>query len=358
MDVLQMENFKCFVKQKIEFADLTALVGANGAGKSSVIQSLLLLRQSIENPFVKELQLNGPYGLCLGMDGSIGNNTVPSGITKFSFKSGIETFAIHLKAQSQEEKLSIDIAHKGDALMRREFFAKEFYYLSADRKGPRVSQPMQSLSFDHTGIYGEYTAQILARPYTKIEMRRMYSGTVVNTLNKQTNLWLNSILPGVEVKAEKNVQMQTAQVLIKNGVTDDFLTSTNIGFGISYALPIIVTGLIAKRGCYMLVENPEAHLHPAAQSAMGRFLAMLSQNGVRVIVETHSEHILNGIRLYAAQNKIDLKSVMIHNFEIQEAKVHVDSIRYTDRYTYDKWPKGFLDQSSADYLEYYQAIQM
>ena len=355
--ILQIDNFKCFRKQQIEFADLTALVGANGAGKSSVMQSLLLLRLSIENPVANELQLNGPYGLCLGMDGSIGNNSIATGVTKLSMKSGGQLYKLQLKAQSLEENLSIHVANKSELAYRKDFFAKEFYYLSADRTGPRVCQTMRSLPYVHTGIYGEHAAQILAQPYIKIDKQRMYPKSMDNSIGKQTNLWLSSILPGVEVKATANASMQVAQVLIKNGVTNDFLTSPNIGYGISYALPIILTGLIARRGSYMLVENPEAHLHPSAQSAMGQFLAMLSQNGVRMVVETHSDHVLDGIRIYATQHKISLKSVMIHNFEIQNGAVRVESIKYTNKYTYDKWPKGFRDQSSSDYLEYYQAIQ-
>lgn len=356
-DILKLDNFKCFRSQRIPFANLTVLVGANGAGKSSVVQSMLLLRQVIESPKIDMVQLNGPYGLALGLDGSIENQCILTGYTKLSIQSGKHIGALHLKSQTEKASLTTQITHR--RIPRRfpvGIFAKEFYYLSAERTGPRMSQSMASTSFVHTGIYGEYTAQILASQYTKIESQRIYPGSEDNSIGKQTNLWLQSLMPNVNVKADQNFQLQVAQVLINNGISEDFLTSTNIGFGISYALPIIVTGLIAKKGCYMIVENPEAHLHPAAQSAMGRFLAMVANAGVKVVIETHSNHIIDGIQIYAAQNKLPLESVVIHNFEIHQGMINVSTIKYNEQYAYSKWPKGFMDQTSKDYLEYYQAV--
>lgn len=356
-DILKIENFKCFRNQRIHLTDLTVLVGANGAGKSSVVQSMLLLRQVIESPKIEMVQLNGPYGLALGLDGSIENQSISNGRTKLSIQSGKHIGAIHLKSQTEKASLTTQITHR--RIPRRfpvGIYAKEFYYLSAERTGPRMSQQMASTSFVHTGIYGEYTAQILASQYTKIESQRMYPGSEDNSIGKQTNLWLQSLMPNVNVKAEQDFQLQVAQVLINNGISEDFLKSTNIGFGISYALPIIITGLIAKKGCYMIVENPEAHLHSAAQSAMGKFLAMVASTGVKVVIETHSNHIVDGIQIYAAKNRLPLESVVIHNFEIQQGKVNVSAIKYNDQYAYTKWPKGFMDQTSKDYLEYYQSV--
>ena len=94
-DILKLENFKCFRNQRIPLANLTVLVGANGAGKSSVVQSMLLLRQVIESPKIEMVQLNGPYGLALGLDGSIENQSISNGRTKLSIQSGKELIKAH-----------------------------------------------------------------------------------------------------------------------------------------------------------------------------------------------------------------------------------------------------------------------
>ena len=81
----------------------------------------------------------------------------------------------------------------------------------------------------------------------------------------------------------------------------DRMRPTNMGFGVSYALPVITAGLLAPAGSLLVVENPEAHLHPAGQSRVGRFLAHLAASGVQVVAETHSDHVLNGVRLAAVE---------------------------------------------------------
>ena len=77
------------------------------------------------------------------------------------------------------------------------------------------------------------------------------------------------------------------------------------GFGISYILSIITVGLwcASVKNAVLVVENPEAHLHPGAQSNMGKFLELVSEAGVQVIIETHSEHVIDGVRLQAAWGK-------------------------------------------------------
>lgn len=76
----------------------------------------------------------------------------------------------------------------------------------------------------------------------------------------------------------------------------DYFTAQNVGFGISYVLPIVLALVKAKKGELIILENPEAHLHPRGQRKMGELIARAAQGGVQVIVETHSDHILNGIR--------------------------------------------------------------
>jgi predicted ATPase len=113
----------------------------------------------------------------------------------------------------------------------------------------------------------------------------------------------------------------------------------------SYALPIIVAGLLTLPGDMLLVENPEAHLHPAGQSKLGRFLANVAGNGTQVVVETHSDHVLNGARLAIAQDNSLPASDMIVNYFDHDGPI---SININDRGELDHWPTGFFDQIEAD----------
>ena len=86
-------------------------------------------------------------------------------------------------------------------------------------------------------------------------------------------------------------------------------------------MPILATGLIAEAGSYMIVENPEAHLHPSAQSKIGRFLAMVAHTGVKVIIETHSDHVINGIQIAAAKHEIESADVSIQFFSQEKSEI-------------------------------------
>ena len=76
-----------------------------------------------------------------------------------------------------------------------------------------------------------------------------------------------------------------------------------------------------------MVENPEAHLHPSAQAAMGEFLAISAASGIQVILETHSDHVLNGIRRAVKKGLITHHDVAIHFFT---GEVPVGSTRNFD----------------------------
>jgi predicted ATPase len=97
-----------------------------------------------------------------------------------------------------------------------------------------------------------------------------------------------------------------------------------------------------------MIENPEAHLHPSGQSRIGEMLALTASSGVQVITETHSDHVLNGIRLAAKSGKIDPSNVELHFFErgfdreSNETRIITPKMDKNGRL--DRWPKGFFDE--------------
>jgi predicted ATPase len=126
----------------------------------------------------------------------------------------------------------------------------------------------------------------------------------------------------------------------------DWSKPTNVGFGFSYALPIGVAALTAMPGTLLLVENPEAHLYPTGQSQIGRFLARVAGSGVQVIVETHSDHVINGMRLEVAQSQsLPKEDVVIYFFGAGNVpvKIELQSIG-----VFTSWPSGFFDQTELD----------
>jgi predicted ATPase len=368
MNHLIINQFKCFVDADININQLTVMAGANGNGKSTAIQALLYFRRTIEHcgEWIDgeyqlnkinglNVQLNGAYCLALGNSSFVLNRNAELNEIIIGVFNEEEEVTVSYDVDNRDAKLYLtpkeisktDIAHFS-------IFKQEFYYLNAERFGPRINQQLQFCDYPNAGWQGETTAQLigLENGYYKIEDERRFGDTQTNFLLDQVNNWLDFIMKGVKVRVETSHNTLTAQVLIENQFTvSDPTLSTNLGFGISYILPIIATGLTAKKGSFFVVENPEAHLHPSAQSKIGRFLAMVANSGINVIVETHSDHLINGIQIAVAEKKINNDAVTINFFSHKEKSIQPDvqPISITEKGELSAWPNGFFDQTQIDF---------
>ncbi len=353
---LKVQNFKCLVDQTVEFGALTLLTGVNGAGKSSVLHALLLLRQAEESlpsePYVK---LNGRYLLALGQAADVLSHQASSEdvLVSMAVESHDGDGAWSFRAKPTDRVLTFSRQHKKPlpALTRR-----PFTYLHAERHGPRQALSLNSLPIEdhHVGNQGEFVAQVLAlNEHKQVRPELLHSEPAASDLFRlQVEAWMQALVPGLQVRARTEPDFGVSSLWWKrSGIQADWVRSTNMGFGASYALPIVVAGLLAPKDSLFLVENPEAHLHPLGQSAMGRFLARLAVAGVQVICETHSDHVLNGIRLatVAEQHALSYRDVRILYFSLDERGISTSTPLTLNRHAdLSDWPTGFFDQSEQD----------
>ncbi len=378
MEKLIIKNFKCFIDTEINLNKLTVFAGGNGNGKSTAIQSLLYLRRTIEHCGkwysykddkyfdYKEtnglnVELNESYCLALGTSDSV----LPLNSSALSINLGIisndeEMIVCYDVSDETELHLTPDSV-KNTTDKYGSIFMQSFYYLNAERFGPRIKQSVKFYDYPNTGYKGEFTAQLLGDTsfsyQYEVPKDRRFENTKSPRIEQQTNSWLDYILPGVKINAQYDANLMTAQIKVSNKFTNgEPVFATNIGFGISYVLPIIVTALIADYDSYFVVENPEAHLHPFAQSKIGEFLAIIAMTGVKVIIETHSDHVLNGIQIAVAKKKIDSKDVTINYFSNNPdlEQPDISSISINEKGELDKWPNGFFDQTQRDFAELYK----
>jgi predicted ATPase len=127
----------------------------------------------------------------------------------------------------------------------------------------------------------------------------------------------------------------------------------DVGFGLTHVLPILTAALAANSANVLLIENPEAHLHPAGQSLMGQFLARVASAGVQVLLETHSDHVLNGVRRAVRDSMLAPHDVAIHFFQERDRAAangssQVVSPQIDSQGNIDHWPEGFFDQLDKD----------
>ena len=102
---------------------------------------------------------------------------------------------------------------------------------------------------------------------------------------------------------------------------------TNTGFGASQVLPVIVQGYYAPKDSLILLEQPEIHLHPRAQGALGDLLIDVAKQGKKLIVETHSEHLIGRIQTSVAEETISNDDVAIYYFDPVEGGVQARELK-------------------------------
>ena len=344
---LTIENFKCFKKQEIEFRDLTVLVGANSVGKSTVVQALLLSRESLTKDVIV---LNDIYKLNLGNTQEVLNRDSNENLIKFhskDFPCISPNMTTVLDVPKKEDSYELNLKQRLFSPITGLQFNGNIYYLNAERIGPRLNHQVGSSTYPHVGYMGEYTIQVFEQMKDEsIALEKAYDKEERLTYYRQIQLWMDFITPGVEVSAPKLYEkVRTAQMTFGDS------SPTNVGFGVSYILPIILNGLLAEKNSMFIVENPEAHLHPFGQSRIGQFLAKIAAAGVQVIVETHSEHVINGIRLASAKDIIATNAIQINFFKKEENEVTIVPISINDASDLSLFPKGFFDQVQRDAME-------
>ena len=357
---LSIEGYKCFKEETtFEFNNITLLTGANSSGKSSVIQSLLLLKKISQATIYEQypwidLDLNDPnYALELGKYEDIKTRSDDGYEDFFNFNPIDISFAlnegkakIELADNTNAEDIVKVYSDENDIKSLRELFDKGFVYLNAERSAPHYEYKNKDYA-DFCDCHGENTGNVMQKHKNDdCSVERAFSNSDKNKWSIELNNWIDYIFPDVDVNVVKTGADNYQVKIVGNA-------ATNVGFGITYALPILVSGLTVPEGGMLIVENPEAHLHAKAQSNMGYFLARMAAAGVRVIVETHSEHIVNGIRRMIVEGKSTMshEDMTIYFFQDMEEEKSIQKITMDNIGNLSEFPVDFFDQVRQDMAE-------
>lgn len=363
---LHLKNFKSAKDLGVELRPLTILAGLNGSGKSSILQSVALVKQTLDQGTANAtLPLRGDL-VRLGRSEDVHFEGAESSELTLSVRSSAGL--VRFVSAAKDEADTLDVKIEGDGAALQQELRTWFQFIQADRMTPAIQYQQASTPDQERGwlgCRGEFTVDFLQRNEgKKVSDRRLCPGEVfgldpallkliapTSNLGDQSAAWLQMLSPGVRLRAIP-VELADATSLRFQYTSNEIASNTrehrpsNVGFGLTYSLPIIVACLAAKSGGLLLLENPEAHLHPRGQAALGRLLAMCCSDGVQVIVETHSDHLLNGVRVAVKQGALDADNIALHYFErdVRTGESHVETPRVLPDGQLDTWPEGFFDQ--------------
>ena len=358
LKALQIEDFKCFERLRVPLASLTVLSGYNGAGKSTALQPILLLAQAARrrtwtyDAAMGDLPLNGEI-VRLGSAGDVIRAQSLHSTAHFELFGDEKSLALGATAKTGSRSLSVT-KREGSGDWPELFTSlARLVHLSAVRGGPaeafptpdRVSDQAPDVGVD--GRFASYWYHELAD--TEIDLARQYPGEPGTTFRKQVDAWLSRLAPGASANVQALPVASMLALQFRLSETGEWRRPANVGYGLTYAFPILVALLAAEPGDIVIIDSPEAHLHPQAQSRMGRMLAAFAAAGIQLIVETHSDHVLNGIRLAVRDKVLPAAELSLLFFAGSSLEGHgVTSPRIDNEGRINEWPDGFFDQGDKD----------
>lgn len=390
LEAIELRNFKCYKTLDLPCAALTVLTGYNAAGKSTALQALLLLSQAMQTAAnERELPLNGDL-VSLGSEGDV----LRHGATEPSFSLGVRTAderilwtfgsqrapsgrglvplrALeydpyygnpHVQARSRgahwrmriwpPPNASLRLLDDGVAGSRLATMLRNTAFVSAVR-----AMPLDSFPVPRTGskLAGDVGAAGEFAPYWYVEYAdedvdpaRRHPRDVSRTVRAQIDAWLGELFPEARASADRLSPDAPIRLSFSLRRTSPWARPANVGFGLSYAFPMLVALLTREKGSIVVVDSAEAHLHPRAQSAVGRLLGQMAGAGLQIFVETHSDHLLSGVRLAVRDGLVQPDDVALHFIGQGGVPGQVTTLAVDKSGAVSDWPEGFFDQAEND----------
>ena len=369
---ITLGDFKCFEALELPCAPLTVLTGYNAAGKSTTLQALLLLAQGLRAASHDErLPLNGDL-VTLGSGGDV-------------IRHGTAGKSLRLGAGNPKENITWTLEYRPELSARGLLALESVEYVrdgvvNRPTRGIRLAigrtkSPLVSALRDtvfigagraveiescpvprapsrppgDVGVNGEYAAYwYLEYADEEVAVARRHPDDDRETVRAQVDAWLGELFPNARVNANRSTADSPIRLTFGSSRSSRWVRPTNVGYGLSYAFPILVALLTAPPGSIIVVDSAEAHLHPRAQSAIGRLLGRVAGAGLQIFVETHSDHLLNGIRLAVRDGLLEPEDAALHFFGPGGDVGRVLTVAVDRTGAVSDWPEGFFDQAERD----------
>lgn len=316
---ITLENFKCFRHISINPKLLTVLIGPNGTGKSSILQALLLLKQSKGSSLVHQ-----------------------GAFVNFSDRSELTPNFLDYSSNST---LKYDVSGSPDPLLAHIQTLQDLRIVPAARGFVRPTYPLGDIAVEQVssqrglGVQEEQLA-------TNLGYGRGTEESISKLLKKVT---------GTGLRAET---VPSRAVEVKSLTPSGPVNIVSEGFGANALIQLLHQLIIADQGATVLIEEPEIHLHPKAQAELAEVLAETAKaEDKQIIMTTHSEHIAGRLLTLVAEGKLTTDELAIYSFEKDEkGECSASEIEITDRGQTKGGLKSFFDNELDEVDRYIRAL--
>ena len=335
---IHIKNFKSLKNESIALKNITIFTGPNSSGKSTALLAILLAYyENIPDEEIKNY-IEAHKGKALSFDEPV------SSLVEIITKDDI----------NKNYGITIELDRIINIINENETPARNMYFICADRIGPRNTYDIPLK--DRLDIYGRYSVSFLEKNKNKpLATELIHKKSILETLGGQVNYWLQYIVD-TEIRTSKKSEYTDAMYSHSG---EEYISPLATGFGTSTLLPIIIQCLSATPGDIIIIENPEVHLHPQAQSKLADFFAFIVNAGIQIIIETHCEHLIYNLCYNVNKRYIDKNNIVLHyKPDNKKAFVNIytdENGRFIDKNgEHTSFPSGFFDATLQKYLSIYR----
>ena len=401
---LSVQNFKSWKDTgKLKIAPLTGFFGANSSGKTSLLQTLLMLKQTVERPpdwngvidfgddnslvdlgsfddLIHQHKRDIPLKISLSWKFSEklsiadtdevdilsfelsvfdNENSVPG--VSFNYKIGKKNLAVDWDGQDiLLISVPVELKYHDESLFRcygvrsahyhnQEIFSsiqtrfenlfRNIHYLGPLREYPRRNYAWQGKHSPGVGQHGEDMVTAL------------FSGRIqLRDTEEQIPMWLQrlDIIDSYRLNPVLNTE-RDYEFLIRKYKGGPEIRLTDVGFGVSQVLPVLVLCYYVPEGSILILEQPEAHLHPKVQSELADLLIeVVKERQLQIILESHSEHLLIRLMRRIAEEQISANDTAFYFCEMNEGVSEIERLDVDDYGNITNWPQNFFGDEMGD----------
>lgn len=435
---VRAHNFKSWKDTgNLKLAPLTGFFGTNSSGKTSILQLLLMLKQTMESPDRKRvlhtgdertyvdlgtfndlvhdhkkratlqlslaaklpevLTINDPISdqvlfkvESLAFDTKISVEPDRAVVKSFDYSFGQQRFGMNRKPDRQNSSdPAYDLVAKGyrptrvpgrawplrapvkcygfpdealgyyqnmgflpDLVLAFEKVFSRVFYLGPLREYPKRRYVWAGERPTDVGPRGEHAiAALLAARAEKLTFRRLVRKRRRATpIEERIAEWLQTmgLIYSFSLKSiAKN--RQDYEVCVRKTATSPEVLITDVGFGVSQILPVLVLCYYAPEGSTVILEQPEIHLHPSVQADLADVLIeVVTQRNLQVIVESHSEHLVRRLQRRIAEEGIASEQTSLYFFQMEETASATTELDVDEYGNIRNWPPGFFGDEMGE----------